>query len=43
MTYSKNEIKEYDEENSRYPYKMKYGFRVDQGMRSDSRRAVQGL
>ena len=30
MTYSKNEIKEYDEENSRYPYKMKYGFRVDQ-------------
>ena len=30
MTYSKNEIKEYDEENSRYPYKMKYGFRVAQ-------------
>ncbi|WP_455963707.1 SusC/RagA family TonB-linked outer membrane protein [Bacteroides bouchesdurhonensis] len=30
MTYSKNEIKEYDEENSRYPYKMQYGFRVDQ-------------
>lgn len=30
MTYSKNEIKEYDEENSRYPYKMMYGFRVDQ-------------
>ncbi|SHF49776.1 TonB-linked outer membrane protein, SusC/RagA family [Bacteroides faecichinchillae] len=30
MTYSKNKIKEYDEENSRYPYKMQYGFRVDQ-------------
>lgn len=30
MTYSKNEIKEYDEENSHYPYKMQHGFRVDQ-------------
>ncbi len=30
MTYSKNEIKEYDEENSYYPYKMNHGFRVDQ-------------
>lgn len=30
MTYSKNEIKEYDEENSHYAYKMNHGFRVDQ-------------
>lgn len=30
MTYSKNEIKAYDEENSHYPYKMHEGFRVDQ-------------
>ena len=30
LTYSKNKIKNYDEENSRYPYKKNYGFRVDQ-------------
>ena len=30
MTYSKNEIKAYDEGNSHYPYKMHEGFRVDQ-------------
>lgn len=30
ITHSKNKIKEYDEENSNYSYKMNHGFRVDQ-------------
>lgn len=32
MTYSKNEILEYDEVNSIYPYKMQKGHRVNQAM-----------
>lgn len=30
MTYSKNEIKDYDTENSHFPYKNQIGFRVNQ-------------